>query len=115
MVTLPRVAISNSTIFTVNATNNYWEARAGPTTRAPTRAQPARPYGQRDLLAVVDDEQRAAYGSDGGVRAGGNGAVSVSWTAPALSGTSNATIASYTVSASGGGVRPVPRRRHRAR
>jgi len=28
MVTL-HVCISNSTIFTVNATNNYWEARAG--------------------------------------------------------------------------------------
>jgi hypothetical protein len=96
--------ISNSTIFTVNATNNYWGSASGPYNASSNPSATGSPVTANVTFSPWWTTSNGLPTVPTAVSAlAGNGAVSVSWTAPALSGTSDATIASYTVSASGGG------------
>jgi len=103
MVTLPRVALATQR-FHRECDKQLLGKRERALQRElqPERNRLAR-NGQRDLLGVVDDEQRAAYGSDGGVRAGGQWRGERELDGARALRDERRHIASYTVSASGGG------------
>jgi len=95
----------------VNATNNYWGSASGPYNASSNPSATGSPVTANVTFSAWWTTSNGLPTVPTAVSAlAGNGAVSVSWTAPALSGTSDATIASYTVSASGGGSQTCTRR-----
>ena len=96
--------LSNSTSYVVDATNNYWGSDSGPYNASTNPGGAGSPV---TALATFSPWWTTATGGPTAPTAisatAGNASATVRWTAPALTGTNESTIASYTVAASGSG------------